>query len=244
MLLLVPKFLDLLGELPIHEVAFALGPLLILVAHVADNVRPYWAVRWEQFLDGTRLEVNTRLGHHRVYHAGRTLELCATGGVIAHTRALEAFLVLLVPLFACLFVVLDQLDILERDLGQFPLGHLLGHVAVEVLVLLGTLELVHADDSGAVRLLLDLGKFVVKIDDQTFLVLGTGSCAHRVLHRILHGVLREFYCHGSLSLWCYIVTHQSSFHKCSGRYTGCTSSPFLYFSRSRGVIIPLSSVAS
>ena len=111
------------------------------------------AVRWEHLFDGTRGEVHTGLGHDGVNHLGSAREGCATGGVLAQTGALEAFLVLLVALLTGLLVFLNQADVAQGEAAQIKGVDDFGKVLVELAVFHWAFG-VHLDHHGAVRQLL------------------------------------------------------------------------------------------
>ena len=106
--LLVAELLNLLGQLPVEVVALTLCGLGLLVSDIAQNLGTHWAVRWEHFLDGAGGKIHTRFGHDGVDNFAGTKEVSTTGGIIAQARALETFLVLLVPLLACFLVLLNH----------------------------------------------------------------------------------------------------------------------------------------
>ena len=113
LLLLVAELLDLLSELPVHEVALALGDVGFVLGDVAQDLGLGRAVRREHLLDGPGGKVDAGFGHHGVDHLGRAVEVGPARGIVAHTRAPDALLVLLVALFAGVLVLLHQLDVAQ-----------------------------------------------------------------------------------------------------------------------------------
>ena len=158
MLLLVAEFLDLLGQLPVHEVAFALGNLCFVLGDVAQNLCFGRAVRWKHLFDGAGCKVDAGLSHHGVNDLGCTVEVGSAGRVVTHSGALDALFVLFVALFAGVFVFFHQLDVAQGQTAQVVVhDHVaVRQVLVEILVFLRTLG-VHGDDHAAVRQLFQLG---------------------------------------------------------------------------------------
>ena len=146
LLLLVAELLDLLGELPVHVITLAVSASFGFLIHVANDVGAHRTVGREQLFDRPRFEIDTGLSHHRVHHLGRTREGRSTRCVVAQPGAPQPLFVLLVALFPRLLVFFNQVDVLQRDLVQVPIINLVSQIGVEVLIFLGTFELVHADD--------------------------------------------------------------------------------------------------
>ena len=135
--MLVAELFDLLGNLPVHEVALAFGTLLFVLVLLAQNFGAHRAVWREHFFDGAGSKVNTAFCHGRVDDFGCAHERGATGGVIAHAGTTDALFVLLVAQFAGVLVVLQQVDVAGSNATEIKLIQVLGHVAVEVRVDLG-----------------------------------------------------------------------------------------------------------
>ena len=113
--MLISEFLDLIGQLPVHEVTFALGNRNFLLVHITQNLSTGWAIRRKQFFERPCSEIHAGFGHYRVDNLGCTVEISTTGGVITQSSTANTVFVLLVPLLSSLFVLLNQLDV--------PQGH-------------------------------------------------------------------------------------------------------------------------
>ena len=134
--MLVAKLFNLLGELPVHEVALALGNRRLLLSHVTQDFGLGRAVRREHLFDGAGSKVNAGFGHHGVNHLGCAVEVGSTGSVVAHAGALDALFVLLVALLAGLLVLLNQLNVAQsQSVKVLVMDQVaVGQVLVEVLV--------------------------------------------------------------------------------------------------------------
>ena len=181
LLLLVAELFDLLGELPVHEVALALGDCGLLFVHVAQDLGLGRAVWREHLFDGAGGEVNAGLGHHGVNHLGCAVEVGSARCVVAHTGALNALFVLLIALLAGVLVLLDQLDVAQ---GQRVKVHVVdqvavGQVLIEVLVVHWTLG-VHGDAHATVGQLFQLGVVHVWHVDDLRLFAASLVCLVRV----------------------------------------------------------------
>ena len=70
-----------------------------------------------------------------MHHLACAVEVCATGGVLAHARALDALFVLLVAVFAGFLVLFNQFNELQRELVEVIRVERVGQVLIELLVL-------------------------------------------------------------------------------------------------------------
>ena len=123
LLLLIPKFWDLLGQLPVHVVALALGYLGFDLVNVTNDLGFGGAVRGKQLFDGSGGKIDTGLGHDRVDHLACALEVRPAGCVMAQPGALDAVFVLLIALLAGFLVFLNELDVPQSNGTQRQTVH-------------------------------------------------------------------------------------------------------------------------
>ena len=114
LLLLVAEFLNLLGQLPVHEVRFALGNGSFVLSDVTKDLRAGRTIRREQFFDRPGRKVDARLSHNRVHNFAGALEVRSTGSVIAQASTADAVFVLLIALLAGFLVLLGQFCVPQR----------------------------------------------------------------------------------------------------------------------------------
>ena len=114
--MLVAELFDLLSQLPVHVVAFALSLLDLGLIHVAKDLGAGGAIWRKHLFDGTGGEVNAGFCHGRVHNFAGAHEGCTAGGIIAHARTLQTLFVFLVALFTGLLVVLDQVHVAQGNL--------------------------------------------------------------------------------------------------------------------------------
>ena len=199
LLLLVPELLDLVGQLPVHVVALALGDLRLLVVHIAKDVGANRTIGREKLLHRTGCEVYARLGHDRVNYLAGALEVSTAGCVVAQAGATQAVFVLLVALLPGFLVLLKQVEVAQADVIHVAHVHRLGEVLVEVLILSRPLEVIfHRDDSRTVRHLFNAGRLV----GQLYLSAAVLVHLDTFDKAVLLWVNRHLSCHVSSSVVC------------------------------------------
>ena len=158
LLLFIAEFFDLLGDLPVKPVAFALGDLHFVFCDVAQDLRFGRTIGRKQLFNGAGSEIDASFGHYRVHDLAGAVEIRASRCVIAQSGAPNALFVLLIALLTGFFVLFGQLNVLHGHHGQVVgvQNVRICEVLVEILVLHGPLG-VHFDHHRAVWQLFELG---------------------------------------------------------------------------------------
>ena len=146
----------LLSCLPVHEVSLAatLGDLFVILNAV--NLALHGAIGREDLFHEPRREVYAGLDEHGVNDLVRTLKLRATGRVIAQTSAAQAFLILLVALFAGFLVFVDLVHEIADGFAQHRRINLVNNVGEVLKMDLLIDHIVQTNDRATVLGVLDL----------------------------------------------------------------------------------------
>ena len=115
LLLLVAEFLDLLGQLPVHVVAFALSDLGFLLGDVAQDLGTGRTIRRKELFDRPGSKIHAGFSHNRVDDLAGAVEVGPAGCVIAQAGAPNTLFVLLIALLSGFFVLLNELNVLQGE---------------------------------------------------------------------------------------------------------------------------------
>jgi hypothetical protein len=174
-----PRLFDEGGQLVVHKIRLAVGPVLLLLGDDADDLRAHrpGSTHRPDFPHDARFVVDRRLGHHRVHHSAGALEGRAAWRVLPHAGSAQAFLVLLVPLFARLLVLVDALEKIGRNLRHHVFREGLGEIGEEAALNVGGLvRLADGNDEAAVLRGLDRDIVVIRLQRQILVaLLGRGE---------------------------------------------------------------------
>ena len=146
----------LLRGLPVHERGFALSLFQLPFVRFAVNFTLYRPVGRKDFFHKARGEIHAGFDKHRVDDLVCAAELGTPGGIVAQAGAAQAFLVLLVPLFAGFLVALNLVEQVADDVLQRRLIDLIDNVCEVLEVALLILVVLEPDDCAAVFGIFDL----------------------------------------------------------------------------------------
>ena len=178
LLKLRPELNHLLGELPVHELLFALGLFQLGLRDLTGDKFLHRTISRKQFLNDAGRKVYAGLGQHGMHDLGRALKVGATGGVITQTRAAQALLILLVTQRPGFLVALNELQKLAGDHHHVGRRHVLSQVRIELGVL-GEVRLVKRYGRRAVIMLLNVALSVgLHLDFRALFVFIHGRALH------------------------------------------------------------------